>query len=133
MKDLSNLIISFLFLLSFSLSLGLAYAGGQREEVMELLTPVIANIETPIDVFAMASLALGMVYVGTCKDTIAETIMQGLLERDEKQLSDTLTRFASLGLGLLFLGRQDQAEMTLEALKVIAFFIYFFCKKKILF
>eukprot|EP00961_Rhodomonas_salina_P039748 534164-Rhodomonas_salina.1 len=79
-----------------SLGLGLAYAGTQREEVLELLTPVIADPETPIDLFSLASLALGLVFVGTGKPDIAETIMQGMMEREEKVMEDTMARFACL-------------------------------------
>lgn len=67
----------------------------------------------------MAALSLGLVYVGTCNDSIAEAIMQALLEMPETALNDTMTRFACVGLGLLFLGRQGEADMTLEALKVL--------------
>lgn len=102
-----------------SLGLGLAYAGTQREEVLELLTPVIADPETPIDLFSLASLALGLVFVGTGKPDIAETIMQGMMEREEKVMEDTMARFACLGLGLLFLGLQETADVTMEAISAI--------------
>jgi 26S proteasome regulatory subunit N1 len=34
-------------------------------------------------------------------------------------MEDTMSRFACLGLGLLFLGRQEAADITMEALKAV--------------
>ncbi len=102
-----------------ALGLGIAYAGTQKDDVLDILTPVIADPATPIELFSLAALSLGMVYVGTGKADIAETIMQGMLERDEKVMEDTMARFACLGLGMLFLGLQEAADVTLEALKAV--------------
>eukprot|EP00281_Chroomonas_sp_CCMP1168_P026072 CAMPEP_0206230098 /NCGR_PEP_ID=MMETSP0047_2-20121206/10060_1 /ASSEMBLY_ACC=CAM_ASM_000192 /TAXON_ID=195065 /ORGANISM="Chroomonas mesostigmatica_cf, Strain CCMP1168" /LENGTH=915 /DNA_ID=CAMNT_0053653463 /DNA_START=69 /DNA_END=2816 /DNA_ORIENTATION=- len=102
-----------------ALGLGLAYAGTQKEDILDILTPVIADPATPIELFSLAALSLGMVYVGTGKADIAETIMQGMLEREAKVLEDTMSRFACLGLGLLFLGLQEAADVTMEALKAV--------------
>jgi 26S proteasome regulatory subunit N1 len=57
-----------------SLGLGLAYAGTKREDILELLTPIIADPGTPIELFSLAALALGFVFVGSGKADIAETI-----------------------------------------------------------
>lgn len=42
-----------------------------------------------------------------------------MMEREEKDLSEKWARFIGLGLGLLFLGKQDAADATIETLKAI--------------
>ena len=42
-----------------------------------------------------------------------------MMERDPSQLDDKWMRFMSLGLALLFLGKQDASDATIEALKAI--------------
>jgi 26S proteasome regulatory subunit N1 len=42
------------------------------------------------------------------------------MERDmKKELGSSYSRYLCLALGLLFLGKQEEAEVTLEALKII--------------
>ena len=41
------------------------------------------------------------------------------MERDDAALSNAYTRFLILGLGLLYLGKQSAAELTLETLKAL--------------
>ena len=97
-----------------TLGLGLAYAGSAREEarppprppsqpppisplispkvsptsrqVLELLMPLVADIETPLEVVAMAALSLGLAYVGTCNEDIAQALLSVLMERDQQVL-----------------------------------------------
>lgn len=42
-----------------------------------------------------------------------------MMEREEAQLKDHYAKFMGLGLGLLFLGKQEASDATLETLKVI--------------
>jgi 26S proteasome regulatory subunit N1 len=68
----------------------------------------------------MAALALGHLFVGTCDGDIASAILQTLMERSAVELDGPWARFFSLGLALLFLGRQEgEADAVLETLKVI--------------
>jgi len=53
----------------------------------------------------MGALSLGLIFVGTCDDDVAQSILQILMEKDEEQLNDPFTRIFALGLGLLFLGQ----------------------------
>uniref|UniRef100_A0A6U3SHK8 26S proteasome non-ATPase regulatory subunit 2 homolog n=1 Tax=Ditylum brightwellii TaxID=49249 RepID=A0A6U3SHK8_9STRA len=102
--------------------LGIAYAGAAREEVMELLLPVVeaesAGAETMLEV-SLAGLALGMIYVGKCDDTVGSTIVQRLMEASDEDLDHSHARFLCLGLGLLFLGRMEKADAMLEALRTV--------------
>ena len=109
-----------------ALGLGLAYAGTQKEEALVLLTPIIVDPDIDVDLFSLASLALGYIFVGTGKADIAENIIQGLMDRymtateeNQKVLKDPISRMACLGLGLLFLGLQEAADVTMAALEAV--------------
>eukprot|EP00740_Mantoniella_antarctica_P001514 CAMPEP_0181360948 /NCGR_PEP_ID=MMETSP1106-20121128/6991_1 /TAXON_ID=81844 /ORGANISM="Mantoniella antarctica, Strain SL-175" /LENGTH=951 /DNA_ID=CAMNT_0023474361 /DNA_START=174 /DNA_END=3029 /DNA_ORIENTATION=- len=102
------------------MGLGLAYAGTQKEEVQELLVPVVTDDLTPLDVAAFAALSLGLVFVGTCHEECVQAIVQALMLRPEKDLEDPFAHFLCLGLGLLFLQRQGEVEATLEVAKTLS-------------
>jgi 26S proteasome regulatory subunit N1 len=88
------------------LGLGMAYAGSAREDVSELLLPVVSNSDESMDMEenAYAALALGMVNVGTCEEEAASALMQRLMESTNAELDSPFARFLALGLGLLYLG-----------------------------
>ena len=100
-------------------SLGIAYAGKARDDVMELLLPIISDTGVSMELASFAALSLGTVFVGTCHGDIVTAILTTMMERDEIQLKDTYGKFMALGLALLYLGKQDVCEPTLETLKAI--------------
>ncbi|KAF9914649.1 proteasome regulatory particle base subunit [Lobosporangium transversale] len=99
--------------------LGLAYAGSAREELSELLLPIVSNSNLAMELSSFAALALGQIFVGTCDGEITSTILQTMLERADGQLGETFSRFMGLGLGLLHLGSRNRCDVTLETLKAI--------------
>lgn len=101
--------------------LGHAYAGTCREDLMENLTPMIVDTACTIECSAMAAVSLGLIFVSSCSDEVAQAILQTLIERQavEGALSGTWPHFFAVGLGLLYLGQQDAAEATLAALDAI--------------
>ncbi|KAF9292487.1 proteasome regulatory particle base subunit [Linnemannia elongata] len=99
--------------------LGLAYAGSAREELSELLLPIVSNPDLAMELASFAALALGQIFVGTCDGEITSTILQTMLERADGQLGETFGRFMGLGLGLLHLGTRGQCDVTLETLKAV--------------
>jgi len=102
--------------------LGIAYAGSAREEVMDLLLPVVESSDGGAPAMlevCLAGLALGMIYVGKCDETVGSTIVQRLMEATEEELDHSHTRFLCLGLGLLFLGRMEMADAMLEAVRTV--------------
>ncbi|TPX74609.1 hypothetical protein CcCBS67573_g04123 [Chytriomyces confervae] len=101
------------------IGLGIAYAGSARQEVQDLLLPLVSDTGLTMELSSLAALSLGLVYVGTSDGEIASTILQTLMERDDEALKNTYGRFMGVGLGLLFLGKQEASEATLETLKVI--------------
>ncbi|XP_017771918.1 PREDICTED: 26S proteasome non-ATPase regulatory subunit 2 [Nicrophorus vespilloides] len=99
--------------------LGLAYVGSNREAVLSLLTPVFTDAKSNMEVVGMAGLACGMIAVGSGNPEVTSTIIQTLLERPESDLKDTYARFLPLGLGLCYLGRQEEVEAVVATLEVI--------------
>merc|ERR1719261_623229 len=68
----------------------------------------------------MAALSLGLAYVGTCNEDIAQALLSVLMERDQQVLQkETLTRLICLAIGLLYLGKQQEVEVALELAKVL--------------
>lgn len=68
----------------------------------------------------MSALAVGMIGVGSCNPEMTEVLIQTIMERTEADFKDTYARFLPLGLGLLYLGRQEAAEAVMATLEVIA-------------
>ncbi|KAI7749085.1 hypothetical protein M8C21_015576 [Ambrosia artemisiifolia] len=97
--------------------LGLAYAGTQNEQIRDKLTPILGDPKAPLDVIAFTAIALGLVYVGSCNEEVAQAIIFALMDRSESDLGEPLTRLLPLGLGLLYLGKQDSVEATAEVSK----------------
>merc|ERR1719502_240732 len=82
--------------------------------------PLVADIDTSLEVVAMASLSLGLAFVGTCHEDISQTLLSALMERPQQALqNDTLTRLICLAVGLLYLGKQEEVEVALELAKVL--------------
>merc|ERR1712117_152414 len=100
--------------------LGLAYAGSNREDLVELLLPVFTDPKSSMEVIGIASLACGLICVGTCNEDVTTIILQVLMEKAESSdLKDSYAKFLPLGVGLCCLGKQELAEATVEALAVL--------------
>ena len=102
------------------MGLGLTYAGSQREDLLELLLPIVEDTSLDMQLSAMAAVSLGLIFVGSSNGQVADAIAVTLMDEDrEKQLKDKWTRFMALGLALLYFGRQEEVEVMLETLKAI--------------
>jgi len=101
------------------LGLGLAYAGSNREDLGQLISPVLEDSSAPMEVIGIAALALGLIFVGTANPDMTQLLCVTLMERDETSLNVTHSRFICLALGLLYLGKQQMAEVPVETLKTI--------------
>jgi len=101
--------------------LGIAYAGSGREEVGEALVKVVEESEDWVAV-GLAGLSLGMVYVKGMEgaDDIAMSIVQKLMEATDDNLKHSHTKFLCLGLGLLWMGKMEECDATVEALKTLS-------------
>ncbi|KAI1492382.1 armadillo-type protein [Biscogniauxia mediterranea] len=102
------------------MGLGLSYAGSQKEEVLEVLLPIVTDSSQDMQISAMAALSCGLMFVGSGNAEISEAYVTLLMDDDRKtQLTDKWTRFIALGLGLLFFGRQEEVDVVIEALKAV--------------
>jgi len=101
------------------LGLGLSYAGqgDSAIEVFETLGQLISTDEAD-EISSLSALSLGYTYVGTCNAEICNIILADLMERDPSTLNNPLFLMNVLGLGLLFLAKQSEVDVTLEAMEV---------------
>lgn len=82
-------------------------------QVLELLTPIVTDSKAGIDVSGFAAISLGLIYVGSCQEDVAQSIILALMDRTDAELGEPLARFLCLGLGLLYLGKQVCSFFTL--------------------
>jgi 26S proteasome regulatory subunit N1 len=102
------------------MGLGLAYAGSNKEELLEVLLPIVSDTSLDMQLSALAALSLGMIFVGSANGEVTDALMNTLLDEDRsKQLKDKWTRFMALGLALLFFGQQEEVDVILETLKAL--------------
>jgi len=102
------------------MGLGVAYAGSNREDLLEVLLPFVTDTSLDMQLSAMAALSLGFIFVGSAQSDVSEAIIQTFLDDDRnKQLKDKWTRFMALGLALLYFGQQEEVDVILETLKAI--------------
>ncbi|CAM8888009.1 unnamed protein product [Rhodiola kirilowii] len=99
------------------LGLGISYAGAQHDQIRQTLTPILNDPKATLDIIAFTAISLGLIYVGSCNEEVAQAIIFALMDRSESELSDPLTRLLPLGLGLLYLGKQENVEATAEVSK----------------
>lgn len=101
------------------LGLGLSYAGTAREELIELLEPIVTDHSLPIEVSAIAAVALGFIFVGSANGYLTTSVLEAFIERDHKDLGSSWAVFLGLGLALLYIGKFDKIDATVEAIKAI--------------
>lgn len=82
--------------------------------MQELLVPLVMDTDTRMDVAATAALSLGLVFASSCREECVSAMLQALMLRSEQELSEPWAKHVCLGLGLLFLGKQDLVEGSLE-------------------
>lgn len=102
--------------------LGIAYAGANKERVKEDLLPILMNGEMSSDTVSIAALSLGLVYIGSADEDLSMALLQVLSDRkdvEDVSKEPMLPIFLPLSLGLLFLGRQDSADVVSETIKAM--------------
>ncbi|KAL1812795.1 hypothetical protein ACET3Z_022860 [Daucus carota] len=95
------------------MGLGLAYAGSRNKKVTDKLTINLVHPKS-LDVIAFTAISLGLVHVGSCDVGVEQTIINALMNLSESELGDPLTRLMALGLGLLYLGKQERVAETAQ-------------------
>ncbi|KAI9376353.1 26S proteasome regulatory complex, non-ATPase subcomplex, Rpn1 subunit [Aspergillus egyptiacus] len=102
------------------MGLGLAYAGSNKEELLDVLLPIVEDVSLDMQLSAMAAVSLGLVFVGSSNHQVSEAIATTLMDEErQKHLRDKWTRFMALGLALLYFGRQEEVDVILDILKAV--------------
>ncbi|KAK3134483.1 hypothetical protein QOZ80_6AG0549770 [Eleusine coracana subsp. coracana] len=99
------------------LGLGIAYAGSQKDELQAQLSAILADSQTPLEVLVFTAISLGLVFIGSCNEEIAQSIIFVLMDRSEAELAEPIIRLLPVALGLLYLGKQESVEATAEVSK----------------
>jgi 26S proteasome regulatory subunit N1 len=115
-------------LLCFTLhSLGLAYAGTQNEEVIDLLNAVLLDESANIEVVSFSALAIGLVCAGSADGVLGETMFSVMLVRSEDELKQACVRYLCLGIGLVYLQAGEAAEVAMETARASSPVISEYC------
>uniref|UniRef100_A0A5S6R0W0 26S proteasome non-ATPase regulatory subunit 2 n=1 Tax=Trichuris muris TaxID=70415 RepID=A0A5S6R0W0_TRIMR len=103
--------------------LGLAYANSKLASVEETIVPQLVNALTnpknSNEICGIIGLALGFILVSSANNSVATLLWQFLLDKEENDLRDPHLRFMVLGIALIYLGRQEAADVIMESLKVL--------------
>lgn len=57
------------------MGLSFTYAGSAREDLLEVISPIILDMDNSTQLQAIASLAIGLIFVGTCNEDAAQCIL----------------------------------------------------------
>lgn len=102
------------------MGLGLAYAGSNNEELLQLLLPLVSDSGLEMQISAMAALSLGLIFIGTAQPDLSETIISSFWdEENSARLKDKWARFMALGLALVYFHQQEEVDVVVETMKVI--------------
>ncbi|XP_057666687.1 26S proteasome non-ATPase regulatory subunit 2-like [Diorhabda carinulata] len=99
--------------------LALAYAGSHREDVIDLLLPLVNTAES-MEVLGITCLALGFISIGRSDNGIPSAIIGKIIELNNNELlKSSFMKLVGLGLSLCYLGAREDIEVTNEALSVM--------------
>lgn len=99
--------------------LGLAYAGTQKEEIKDLLLPILMDGEVSADTASLAALSLGLTFIGSADEDLSVALLQVMLDRNETGDATKEPLFqilVPLAFGFLFLGRQESTRAVAETI-----------------
>nr|GLL42217.1 26S proteasome non-ATPase regulatory subunit 2 homolog A-like [Ipomoea trifida] len=91
---------------------------GLFEEERTLRFSTLPDTNASLDVIAFTVITLGLVFLGSCNEEIARAIRFSLKNRSESELGEPLARLLPLGLGLLYLGKQDRVNETAKTINL---------------
>lgn len=101
------------------MGLSFTYAGSAREDILEIVSPIVLDGDNSIEVSSIAALVLGLVFNGSCNEEVASCIIETCMEREPQDLDNPHARYYALGLGLLYFGKQEVVEASLMMVSAI--------------
>ena len=57
------------------IGLSMAYAGSARADLLEAISPIVLDTSNTLELQAIAALAIGIIYTGTCDEDAAQSIL----------------------------------------------------------
>ncbi|KAK9888118.1 hypothetical protein WA026_000390 [Henosepilachna vigintioctopunctata] len=100
------------------LGIGLAYVGTAREDVLDLLSPIIQSCES-VEILGITSLSCGLIALGRSKHGTITNILSKIIEmNNNEQLRSPYMRLAALGVALCYMGCKDAIEVPQAAMDV---------------
>lgn len=99
--------------------LGLAYAGSNRSDIINVLIPILHDPSSTSELRGLAALSCGLIAVGSANGDVTSNVAQVLIEKTDLKVSDPFARFLPLALGLCYLGKQEEADAIQATLEVI--------------
>nr|CAI5859800.1 unnamed protein product [Callosobruchus analis] len=100
------------------LGIALAYAGSHRDDVIELLLPLISS--SSMEISSLSSLACGIISVGKHDNEVSVTILNKIIDMNgTDRLKSAYARLAGLGLALCYMGSRDAIDVPNEAVTIL--------------
>ncbi|KAH7860218.1 hypothetical protein Vadar_010834 [Vaccinium darrowii] len=114
------------------LGVGIVNCGIKNEchPALALLADSINKGDSSVRIGAI--MGLGLAYAGSHNEEVAQAIINALTDRSESELGEPLTQLLPLGLGLLYLGKQENVEATAEVSKTFNEKIRKYCEMTLL-
>jgi hypothetical protein len=76
-------------------------------KLQALLSTILTDSQTPLEVLVLTAISLGLVFVGVCNEEIVvQSIIFVLMDRSEADDAEPIIRMLPVALGLLYLGKQ---------------------------
>ncbi|XP_044759668.1 26S proteasome non-ATPase regulatory subunit 2-like [Coccinella septempunctata] len=98
--------------------IGLAYVGTAREDVLDLLSPIVQGTQS-VEVLGIASLSCGLIALGRSNHNVITTILFKIIEANNtEQLRSPFMRLAGLGVALCYMGCKESIEVPYAAMDV---------------
>jgi len=105
--------------------LGLAYAGSQNDDLSQPLLDVLEDFSFGFEVSAFTSLSFGLTFLGSGNDDVIGNLISILIARNDegkgKLMDSPFLIIYILGMGLVLLGQQKEADLMIEATQLEEF------------
>ncbi|XP_060522298.1 26S proteasome non-ATPase regulatory subunit 2-like isoform X2 [Cylas formicarius] len=102
------------------LGLGLAYAGSQREDVIQQLLPIL-NLTRSIEILALISVSCGLISLGGHNNDVPSAILNRMIELidvDPEIFKSPHMKLMGFGLAICYFGKRDLIEVPNNAIEV---------------
>jgi 26S proteasome regulatory subunit N1 len=93
------------------------YAGSCRRDVLDMISPFYTDIDPEVSFFSM--FATGAVFCTSADAEILSSMVQVLLERQTSEFANPLSRFALLGISLVYLQAEEKVFDVLDLVKAV--------------